>query len=65
MKTPGGDRAGVNHSGAAVTAILADSPCPNALLCRRWAADGDGVYCRLCWRDFTSPKPLQIAEGRA
>lgn len=55
---------GVGNSGAAVTHSLADQPCPNALLCRRWSAADDGAYCRLCWRDFTQPQPLRVAEGR-
>lgn len=51
-------RAAAKHS-------LADQPCPNALLCRRWSATDGGAYCRLCWRDYTHPKPLRIVEGRA
>lgn len=66
MKKPhlASEGAGQNSTGGAKHS-LADQPCPNALLCRRWRADGDGVYCRFCWRDFTSPKPLHVAEARA
>ncbi len=60
------DAAGADHSGAAVTAIIAPGThCPNAALCRRWSADENGAYCRLCWRDFTDPKPLQVTERQA
>ena len=57
--------AGAKHSGAAAKVIVANTPCPDAILCRRWSADDGGAYCRRCWRDFTDPKPLRIAEGRA
>ncbi len=54
------------HSGAAdIATIPRVDHCPNASLCRRWSADENGIYCRLCWRDFTDPKPLQVTEGRA
>ncbi len=60
------DAAGADHSGAADTAIIAPGThCSNAALCRRWSAFEHGAYCRLCWRDFTNPKPLHITEGRA
>lgn len=55
---------GKSSTGSA-TCILADQLCPNAPLCQRWNATDGGTYCRLCWRDFTHPKPLRIAEGRA
>jgi hypothetical protein len=45
--------------------ILADQPCPNASLCRRWSATDDGAYCRLCWREFTYPRLVYVAQRRA
>jgi hypothetical protein len=65
MKNPELTTQGTKHSGAAAEHILADQPCPNAPLCRRWSATDDGAYCRLCWRDFTHPNPVRIASGRA
>ena len=47
------------------TESIVYQPCPNALLCRRWIAADDGLYCRLCWRDFTQPRMISIAERRA
>jgi hypothetical protein len=48
---------------AAARQSLANQPCPNAILCRRWSAADGGPYCRLCWRDVTYPRPVRIAEG--
>jgi hypothetical protein len=59
-----GDAAGGKTAGA-VKHILADQPCPNALLCRRWSATDDGAYCRLCWQEFTSPRVAYAAQRRA
>ena len=44
---------------------LADQRCPDAPLCHRWNSNEGGTYCRLCWRDFTNPKPFRIVEGRS
>jgi hypothetical protein len=65
MEKPSLERSEGQSSTGIATHILAAQlrPCPP--LCQRWnATDGD-IYCRLCWRDFTHPKPLRIAEGRA
>lgn len=60
----GQSEAAENSTGGAKYS-LAEQPCPNAPLCRRWNATDGGAYCRLCWRDYTHPKPLRIVEGRA
>ena len=39
--------------------------CPSTPDRQRWSADDGGVYCRLCWRDFSDPKPLKVGEARA
>ena len=66
MKNPHLEREGASKkSKTAANDILADQHCPNMPICQRWSADDDGLYCCRCWRDFTDPKPLQVAEGRA
>lgn len=65
MENPHRVREETGNGGQAGTHGLAEQPCPNALLCQRWSADNDGIYCRLCWRDFTNPKPLHVVEAWA
>lgn len=66
MKNPhrASEGAGTTQRGAAKCS-LAGQPCPNALLCRRYSSDDGGAWCRLCWRDFTQPRPVRIAQGRS
>lgn len=66
MKNPHLEREGASKKSKTVAKhILAGQRCPNMPICQRWSADDGGSYCRLCWRDFTQPKPLRIVEGRA
>lgn len=53
------------NSGTAAEQILPNQARSNTCLCQRWSATDGGVYCRLCWHNFTHPKLLQIAEGSA
>ena len=52
-------------STGSATESIAGMPCPDAAHCQLWSASDGGAYCRLCWHDFTDPKPLQVTEGRA
>ena len=63
MKNPHRASEGVNHSKQAVKDSVANR-CPDAPLCQRWHATDGGLYCRYCWRDYTTPKPIHITEGR-
>jgi hypothetical protein len=65
MENPELTTQGAGKTARAVKHILAEQPCPNALLCRRWSATDDGAYCRLCWREFTYPRIAHAAQRRA
>ncbi len=52
-------------SAGGASTIVTGQLCPNSPTCQRWHATDGGVWCRLCWRDYTHPQPVRISEGRA
>lgn len=59
----GNSEAGTKQRGAVESSIPCVDHCPNTSDCQRWRGCDGGAYCRLCWRDFTSPKPVQVTGG--